>query len=578
MTEQSRLNAAAERRRMGPRFSANFMMVLEVSRDLACLCADGVILDINSAGTPMLGAERADQLIGRRFSDLVGDDYTQVVDELLRLTEVERSTIPVQLRRLDGSAADSELQIHPARELGPGHAVVIGRDISRQGRLARTARESEDRFRVLVEKSMHLVALCHGGRMVYINTAGARMLGAATAGDLQGTPVADMFHGEYRAIFGGDLTLLLGETDMMPVRLANRDGGAFDAQIKVTPLPSAGVVPEFMIEARDISSHLRAVAALRHMNETLEAQVSERTRELAQERSHALEAKSFVESLLEAVPNPLWWKGVDGCFRGYNRAFREMHGIGPTEWIGRSSIETLPASFVPTAIMSDTKAMMTGTLIQYETQLEVADGSLHDMAASKIAWRSADDVPEGVIGVMLDITDRKAMEAELRRMATTDVLTGVYNRRHFMTIIGTEVERAHRHPRPVTALMLDIDHFKRINDTFGHPLGDEAIKAMANACQDAIRTVDALGRLGGEEFAIVLPDTDLAAAMVVAERIRAAVMAISIATGKGVVEFTTSIGVAQLCDDDGNAEGLLSRADAALYAAKNGGRNKVVAA
>lgn len=129
----------------------------------------------------------------------------------------------------------------------------------------------------------------------------------------------------------------------------------------------------------------------------------------------------------------------------------------------------------------------------------------------------------------------------------------------------------------VAGLMLDIDHFKRINDGFGHPVGDQAITAMAAACAGAIRTIDTLGRLGGEEFAILLPDTEPAAALEVAERIRLAVAAIVIATDKGPVRFTTSIGIARINEADASVEALLSRADAALYAAKNGGRNRVVA-
>lgn len=551
------------------------MTVLEVSRDLVCLCAGGIILDINSAGLAMLGAEGVDRVIGRSFCNLVGGDYAQVIDELLQLSEVEDSAIPVQVRRLGGDAFDAELQIFPARELGRGHAVVIVRDISRQGRLARTARESEDRFRVLVENSMHLIAQCHGGRVVYLNAAGKRMLGVAGQ---PGMAVAHMFHGQYREIFAMDPGLLLSEPGVMPVRLAHYDGSAFDAQILVTPLPSSGAVPEFMIEARDISGHLRAVAALRRMNETLESQVAERTRELAEERSRAVEARCFVESLLEAVPNPLWWKGVDGRFRGYNRAFREIHAIGPVEWIGRSSAETLPPSFIGPAMEADAKAMAGGgERVEYEALLAFADGRAHDVVVSKTAWRWRPEHPEGVIGVMLDISERKRMEAELRRLATTDALTGIFNRRHFMVTATVETERAQRHHRPLTGLMLDIDHFKRINDGFGHPVGDVAIKAMTAACLDVIRTIDPLGRLGGEEFAIVLPDTDLAAGLIVAERIRAAIGQIAIATEKGPVAFTVSIGAAQLNDSDASVESLLSRADAALYVAKNSGRNRVVA-
>jgi len=553
------------------------MAVLEVSRDLFCLCAGGKVIDINRAGLTLLGAERSDQIIGRAFGDLVGGDYALALDELLNLEEVEESAIPIQLRRLNGKGFDVELQIHPARELGDAHAVVTARDISRQGVLARTARQSEDRFRVLVEKSMHLIAQCHGGRVVYLNAAGLDMLGIQDIPALSGMAVAHMFHGDYREIFTADLSLLLSEPGMLPVRLARSDGSPFNAQILVTHLPSPTAVPEYMIEARDISGHLRAVAALRRMNQTLEQQVLDRTSELADERSHAIEAKAFVESLLEAVPNPLWWKGLDGLYRGYNRAFREMHGIGPADWIGRSMVETLGLGFVAAAAAADARALTGNGRVQFESRLPLGDGQDHHVVVSTIAWHSRGERPEGMIGVMLDITERKRMEAELRRLATTDALTGIFNRRHFLAMATVEAERARRHHRPLAGLMLDIDHFKRINDGFGHPVGDQAITAMAAACAGAIRTIDTLGRLGGEEFAILLPDTEPAAALEVAERIRLAVAAIVIATDKGPVRFTTSIGIARINEADASVEALLSRADAALYAAKNGGRNRVVA-
>jgi len=576
MSLVSSFETPAERRRRGPRFGANFMTVLEVSRDLVCLCSDGVVIDVNSAGLSMLGGER-DEVIGLAFRDLVGEDYAQVIDDLLHLTEIEHSAFPIRIRSLNNAVIEAELQIHPARELGGGHAVVMARDISHQGHLARTARDSEDRFRVLVEKSMHLIAQCHGGRVVYINTAGVRMLGLADASVLEGMAVAEMFHGDYRDIVAADLSVLLEDQGVMPVRLARCDGTVFDAQIQVTPLPTPGAVPEFMIEARDITAHIRAMAALRHMNETLEHQVTQRTRELDDERGGAVAARLFVESLLEAVPNPLWWKGIDGLYRGYNRAFREMHAIGPSDWLGRSMFETIDTAFATESAVADTRALAGDERVQFEGRLIMADGQPHDVVVNKVAWHSGHDQPEGVIGVMLDITERKRMEAELRRLATTDALTGIFNRRHFMAAAATEVGREHRHHRPLSLLMLDIDHFKRINDSHGHPVGDEAIKAMAAACNHIIRPMDAVGRLGGEEFAVLLPETALAEAELVAERIRAAVAGIRIAAAGGEVRFTTSVGVTQLRPGDGSAEAMLSRADALLYAAKNAGRNRVVA-
>ena len=566
---------AAERRRKGPRFGSNFMTVLEVSRDLFCLCVDGVVVDINSAGITLLGAGQAEQVVGRTFRDLVGGDYAGVIDDLLHLKEIENSAFPIKILRLDDSVFEAELQIHPARELGPAHAVVTARDISRQGHLARTARHSEDRFQALVERSMHLVLLCHGGRIGYINGTGVQVLGGTDPSQFVGIPVSEIFAGEYREIVASDLAALLDEGGIMPVRLARLDGSHFDAQIKATPLPSRGAAPEYMIEARDITGQIRAVSALRHMNDTLEQQVTARTRELAEERSRAVEARAFVESLLEAVPNPLWWKDVEGRYLGYNGAFRELHDIGVTDWIGRTMADTVNSEFATVSTQADTQALEESHRVQFEARLNVRLGEKLDVVVSKTAWRGRGNRAEGIIGVMLDITERKRMEAELRRLATTDVLTGAFNRRHFMELAGAEVDRARRHGRPMVALMLDIDHFKRINDTYGHPVGDVAIKALADVCAHEIRHEDVLGRMGGEEFAIALTETDLDGALLVAERLRLAVAAIQVPSDQGIVSFTTSIGVAERLDNDTTIDAMLSRADVALYSAKRSGRNKV---
>ncbi|KIL97985.1 GGDEF/response regulator receiver domain protein [Paramagnetospirillum magnetotacticum MS-1] len=565
----------AERRRKGPRFGANFMSVLEVSRELVCLCGEGLVIDINSAGIAMLGAENGEQVVGRAFRNLVGGDYAGVIDDLLHLKEIEDSAFPIKIVHLDGGTFEAELQIHPARELGPAYAVVTARDISRQGHLARTARHSEDRFQALVERSMHLVLLCHGGRIGYINATGVKVLGGNDPSQFVGIPVSEIFAGEYREIVASDLPALLDEGGVVPMRLARLDGSAFDAQIKATPLPSRGAAPEYMVEARDITGQIRAVAALRHMNDTLEQQVVARTHELAEERFRAVEARAFVESLLEAVPNPLWWKDIDGRYLGYNGAFRELHQISATDWVGRTTAEMVNAEFAAISAKADVKALADTGRIQFEAHLEVAPEKALDVVVNKTVWRARDKRPEGVIGVMLDITERKRMEAELRRLATTDVLTGIFNRRHFMEMARNEVDRARRHGRPMVALMLDIDHFKRINDTYGHPVGDVAIKALADVCTEIVRHEDVLGRLGGEEFAIVLTETDLDGALLVAERLRLAVAAIRIPAEQGIVAFTTSIGVAERLETDTTIDSMLSRADMALYSAKRSGRNKV---
>jgi diguanylate cyclase (GGDEF)-like protein len=146
-----------------------------------------------------------------------------------------------------------------------------------------------------------------------------------------------------------------------------------------------------------------------------------------------------------------------------------------------------------------------------------------------------------------------------------------------MHLATLELDHARRMGRSFALLALDIDHFKRINDTWGHAAGDEALKSFANACRLALREYDILGRVGGEEFAVALPNTGPDGARVIAERLRAAVAELVIHPAKGqFFDLTVSVGVAQLRDTDTGIASLLGRADQALYRAKNGGRNRVV--
>ncbi|MBO6950132.1 MAG: diguanylate cyclase [Rhodospirillales bacterium] len=177
-----------------------------------------------------------------------------------------------------------------------------------------------------------------------------------------------------------------------------------------------------------------------------------------------------------------------------------------------------------------------------------------------------------------DITDRKMMEEELRRLATTDPLTGVNNRRRYTEISERELTRCKRYQHPICVLMLDADHFKKVNDTYGHEAGDRVLRALANACIDELRDVDVLGRFGGEEFTVTLPETPLETALEAAERLRTRLASTAVALEDGqTISFTVSIGASCLSDPNEGLADLLNRADAALYTAKEEGRNRVVA-
>jgi diguanylate cyclase (GGDEF)-like protein len=167
------------------------------------------------------------------------------------------------------------------------------------------------------------------------------------------------------------------------------------------------------------------------------------------------------------------------------------------------------------------------------------------------------------------------MQAELNHIANSDPLTGVGNRRFFKDMGKKEFSRAMRYSQPISLIMLDVDHFKRINDTYGHDIGDAALKALTKVCINTLRDCDILARIGGEEFAIICPGCDLAGGIAMAERLRKNIEANSIDTDKGAIAYTISSGVTDRRPEDEGIESMLNRADVGLYRAKESGRNRV---
>jgi diguanylate cyclase (GGDEF)-like protein len=176
------------------------------------------------------------------------------------------------------------------------------------------------------------------------------------------------------------------------------------------------------------------------------------------------------------------------------------------------------------------------------------------------------------------VAQNEVLNFELERQASTDSLTGLFNRRQFLALADNELSRSKRYSGPVAVLMMDIDHFKKINDTYGHKIGDLVLQRLASLCTRELRDIDSIGRIGGEEFAILLPNTNGERAAEVAERLRKTIAETGIALEQGLpLHFTVSIGVATTHDVETNVDTLLSQADDALYEAKRAGRNRVAA-
>lgn len=172
---------------------------------------------------------------------------------------------------------------------------------------------------------------------------------------------------------------------------------------------------------------------------------------------------------------------------------------------------------------------------------------------------------------------RQRLEQNLIRMATTDELTGISNRRSFLENSAHAVRTARRYGRPLSLIVADIDHFKSVNDTHGHAIGDEALRFFAETVGAQLREVDLFGRLGGEEFAIMMPETDAAGAFAAAERVGEALRSSSLPAGERTLRLTASFGVVGMSQQGGDVAALLHEADIALYEAKRTGRDRVVA-
>ncbi|KPD12793.1 GGDEF domain-containing protein [Phaeobacter sp. 11ANDIMAR09] len=231
------------------------------------------------------------------------------------------------------------------------------------------------------------------------------------------------------------------------------------------------------------------------------------------------------------------------------------------------------ASCDPKAADALVSEVMTRSVISCSPEDEVTY-LLHLMNENAI--RHIPVLEKGKLVGILSIRELTKAYELLQIEANTDPLTQVSNRRPFLKTLETQFDRAQRRGLPMSVAMLDVDHFKRINDTYGHDAGDKTLQQLSRMLIREFRSIDLVGRLGGEEFALVFPDTDLIGAYAACERLRSTIQSSEIIADANRIRLTVSIGLTEICEEASVAAALLKRADELLYVAKNSGRNQVM--
>lgn len=268
-------------------------------------------------------------------------------------------------------------------------------------------------------------------------------------------------------------------------------------------------------------------------------------------------------------------KNLDGIVTTWNPSAEYMFGYTTEEMVGSPILKLFPPKLLDEEKIILEQIANGHRVNHFETVRLRKDGSHIDVSVT-LSPIFDDGKVIGASKIVRDITERKRMEAQLQRLANTDPLTELFNRRVFFERLEQEIAKVARLPDYlVVLLILDLDFFKRVNDTYGHAVGDDVLKAFATIASNNVRSVDVLARLGGEEFAILLIGADKNEAQIMAERLRKQVEGIAIDHKLGSIKFTVSIGADCIFTDDVNGEAVIKRADAALYGAKEKGRNQI---
>lgn len=460
-----------------------------------------------------------------------------------------------EVERLDGRVF--ERHVSPLGEAGfEGCVVVRWRDISARRQAEQALARTQARLAAVFENAVEAIVLADDqATCIDVNPAACRLLGR-TRDEALGCPLAEALGSDpqrFQARWSGLLDTG-SASGRMPLR--RRDGRAAIARFNAVARIQPGVHLWVLVDITD------------------EEQARQKLLETAAQMETAMAAGDVVFWAIDLESDRV--TAADGNWLRRALGF-EAGEVGPTmadfdALVHPDDFDRREAAW---------QAMVEGRSDAFEAEFRLRHRDGHwvwMLARGRAVERDASGRARRVVGTRVDITRRKMAEAALEEQAFTDGLTGALTRRRFLDLSATELARAHRHGEPLALLMIDLDRFKQVNDRFGHAGGDAVLRTFVAGARQVVRASDLLGRVGGEEFAVLLPHTDAAGALSMAERLRQQSAGQPVDLPGESARYTVSIGVATWAPHDPRPptlDALMQAADAALYRAKHEGRDAV---
>ena len=519
-------------------FSENRAVMLLINPD------DGRIIDASVGACQYYGYSLPD-LTAMSIFDINTMSKDEIVVEIQRATEESKKYFNFRHRLASGEVRDVEVYSNPIPMEGQKFLYTIVHDITER-------KQVEERYRQLFERTGTGMALLEtDGTLSLVNHTFAQFAEADESEIIGHSFLEWVAEVDKARMQEYHLKHLNGEDapDNYEFQFKTLKGGKGWALINLSLFPDSGLTIASVI---NITDRKRTEEALK-------------------------ESTSKFRALVETTQDFIWEVTADGVYSYCSPQTKDILGYRPEELLGKTPFELMPPH--EAARVAEIFIDYIGQKAPFKALENInlsKDGGEVVLETSGVPFFSINGELQGYRGVDRDITERKAAEAELLHLATHDSLTGLYNRNEIEKRMIDELHRASRYKQYLSIFMLDIDHFKQVNDDYGHQVGDIVLKSFARVLEESLRETDYAARYGGEEFVIILPETPLSEIKKLAGRLckNIALHPIPI-EGDNVLNITASIGVSAFPKHGDSLVSLLNAADSAMYAAKDGGRNCV---